>query len=295
MLDLGPAQLSRITDLDRFALPLGFFMPDADVAELRPHADTLAPHHFDFETNEVLLGLHSLLLRVGGLNILIDTCVGECKPRPRRADWHDRKASGYLEALAAQGLRPEDVDIVLCTHLHADHVGWNTRLSGGRWVPTFPNARYLIGRSELAHWQSEEARRPGHHNHGAYADSVLPVIEAGQVETVDDGFALARGLTILPLPGHSPGQVGLSLMQGRQTQAIFCGDAIHSPLQVYRPDYNSAFCADPALAARVRAALIRRAEEEGCLLIPAHLRHAAGMRVTRAGAGHAPVMIAAPS
>src|SRR5690606_29853570 len=166
--------------------------PGATGEALRPFEATLAPDHVDLARGNILIGLHSLLLRVGGLNILIDACVGEQKHRPRRADWHQRAGTGYLDRLRAAGVAPEEIDIVLCTHLHADHVGWNTRMDNGRWVPTFPKARYLIGRDELAHWQAEEAAEPGRHNHGSYADSVLPVIEAGQSELVDDGFELAR-------------------------------------------------------------------------------------------------------
>jgi glyoxylase-like metal-dependent hydrolase (beta-lactamase superfamily II) len=292
MFDLGNATLEKIVDIDPFRLPLNFLMPAADIEALRPHRALLEPHHVDFDSGEVLLGLHSLLLRVGGLTILIDACVGEHKPRPRRADWHDRAGSGYLERLAAAGVRPEDVDIVLCTHLHADHVGWNTRLENGRWVPTFPRARYLIGGTELAHWQAEEARDPGRHNHGAYTDSVLPVVEAGLVETVEDGFEVGRGARLIGLPGHSPGQIGLCLDCAGGRQAFFCGDVVQSPVQVLRPDWSSQFCSDKDMATRTRVDLFERAAEADSWVIPAHLRHARAMRILRDAAGHKPEFVA---
>jgi glyoxylase-like metal-dependent hydrolase (beta-lactamase superfamily II) len=279
MFDLGAATLEKIVDLDRFPLPLNFLMPKADAEALVRYRDLLEPHHVDFARGEVLLGIHSLLLKLGRLNILIDTCVGEHKPRPRRADWHERTDTGYLARLAAAGLAPEDIDIVLCTHLHADHVGWNTRLENGRWVPTFPNARYLVGMPELAHWQAEEARDPGRHNHGCYADSVLPVVEAGLVETVEDGFELARGASVVGLPGHSPGQVGLCLDCGARGQAFFCGDVIQTPVQVIYPEWSSQFCSDPAEATATRNDLFGRAHETGALVVPAHLRGVAAMRI----------------
>jgi glyoxylase-like metal-dependent hydrolase (beta-lactamase superfamily II) len=291
MLDLGGATLQRTVDLDPFRLPLAFLMPAADIDAIRPHQMLLEPDHVDFATGEVLLGLHSLLLRTGGLTVLIDTCVGEHKPRPRRADWHDRSATGYLERLAGAGIAPADVDIVLCTHLHADHVGWNTRLENSRWVPTFPNARYLIGRTELAHWQAEEARAPGRHNHGAYADSVLPVVEAGQVEPVEDGFELGSGVRLIGLPGHSPGQVGLCLDCRSRGQVLFCGDAIQTPVQVLQPEWSSQFCADAALAARTRVALFERAIAADALVVPAHLRRASAIRVRRDGNGYRPELV----
>lgn len=291
MLDLGSATLDKLVDLDPFRLALGFLMPVADIEELRPHRALLEPHHVDFASGEVLLGLHSLLLRVGGLNVLIDTCIGEHKQRLRRADWHDRSGSGYLQRLAAAGVQPEKVDIVLCTHLHADHVGWNTRLEGGRWVPTFPNARYLVGKAELEHWQAQEAREPGRHNHGSYADSVLPVIEAGLVETVEDGFDLGRGASLIGLPGHSPGQVGLCLDCSNGRKAFFCGDVVQTPVQVLRPQWSSQFCADAEQATRTRIDLFDRAAEGGGVVIPAHLRGASAMRIARVPDGFMPAFV----
>ncbi|MGB6120038.1 MAG: MBL fold metallo-hydrolase [Mesorhizobium sp.] len=291
MLDLGAARLDKIVDLDPFVLDLDFLMPDAKIDVLEPHRALLEPDHVDFASKTVLLGLHSLLLRSGGLTILIDTCVGEHKPRPRRSDWHERAASGYLERLAAAGVQPADVDIVLCTHLHADHVGWNTRLDNGRWVPTFPNARYLIGREELAHWQAEEAIAPGQHNHGAYADSVLPVVVAGLVEKVDDGFEVGRGARLIGLPGHSPGQLGMCLDCGPKGKAFFCGDVVQTPVQVLHPEWSSRFCIDPALAEKTRIELFGEAAESNALVIPAHLRNAYAMRVSPLAHGFMPAFV----
>ena len=286
-LDLGGAHLRRITDLDRFALPLSLLFPEARQQELEPFRADLAPWHYDFDAGAVLLGVHSLLLRLDGLTVLIDTCVGACKLRPARPEWHARKAQGYLAALAAAGLGPEDIDMVFCTHLHADHVGWNTRLQDGRWVPTFPRARYVMGRAEHDHWQKAEAQAPGQHNHGAYADSVLPVVAAGQADLVEDGADLHHGLSVLPLPGHSPGQTGLALdLQGRRV--VFCGDAIHSPLQIFRPDWSSRFCHDPDQARRTRLHLLEQAAAEDLALVPAHLRGALGLRVRGHGGGFRP-------
>lgn len=292
MLNFGPATIEKIVDMDPFVLPFDLIMPGRDPEELRGEAKLLAPDHVDFERKAILISLHSFLLRIGGLNILIDSCVGECKHRPRRADWHDRRDTGYLAQLAAAGLRPEDVDIVMCTHLHADHVGWNTRLENGRWVPTFPNARYLMGREELAHWRAEEAAAPGVANHGVYADSVLPVIEAGLAEIVDEGFELIRGLRITDLRGHSPGQIGLELNCPTAGHAHFCADAFHSPVQVFKPDWSSAFCHDADQAAALRRRLREEAAETNTLLLPAHLRNACGMRIQRTAAGgYTPVMV----
>lgn len=291
MYHLGTATLHRIVDIDPFALPLDFLFPGAKLEHLSHARSVLMPHHLDFASGHVLLGIQSFLLRTANLNILIDSCVGEHKARPRRSEWHERSATGYMDRLAAAGVAPHDIDIVLCTHLHADHVGWNTRLESGRWVPTFANARYLIGRSELQHWQAEEVLAAGRHNHGSFADSILPVIEAGQCETVEDGFELAPNLAIIALPGHSPGQVGVSLACGKDRPVLFCGDAIHSPVQVYRPDWTTAFCFDREEAIRQRGALLARSADTGALLVPSHIRHANGMHIDRRGAGWQPVFV----
>jgi glyoxylase-like metal-dependent hydrolase (beta-lactamase superfamily II) len=283
---LGDAEIHGIADLPRFALPLKLLLPDADLPVLEEARAVLDPDHLDYAAGELLLVVQTLALRIAGRTILVDTCVGEHKPRPVRPDWHQRRASGYLDRLAAAGIAPEEVDLVLCTHLHADHVGWNTRLEGGRWVPTFPRARYLVGRTELAHWQERPLA-----NHGAYADSVVPILELGRMDVVDDGHELAPGATLTPLPGHTPGQMGVSLdlPQGR---AILCGDAIHSPVQVLHPDWSSAFCTDPAGARATRRAILAEAVEHDTLIVPAHFRGCGCARIRRAGDRFTPVFTA---
>lgn len=284
----GPASVSRIIDLDPFVLPLAGLLPAASLDDLADARAVLAGMHLDYETATLNLAVQSHLLRIGGRTILIDTCIGEDKPRPRRADWHERRQTGYLARLAAAGCRLEDIDMVMCTHLHADHVGWNTRLDNGRWVPTFPKARYLIGCTELAFW-TEAAARPAEHplNHGSFADSVLPVIEAGAAEMVDDGVQVMPGVSIAPLPGHTPGHIGLEVKLPGQPALVFSGDALHSPAQVFQPGWSSAFCTDPAVATASRIGLLDRAAETDTVLIPAHLR-GEGMRISRLGSRFRP-------
>lgn len=296
MLHLGPGvTLERALDLSPFTLPFDLLFPGRDIADLDGARDWLAPLHVDFAAQTILLDVQSHVLRIGDKVILIDTCVGEHKHRPRRADWHNRAATGYLDRLAALGLRAEDVDVVFCTHLHTDHVGWNTRLENGRWVPTFPRARYLVGEAELAHWLAEEARAPGEANHGCFADSVQPVLDAGLMETVADGADLCCGmaleattLTVTPTPGHTPGHRALTLRR-RDVTALLCGDAIHTPAQLYRPDWYSRFCSDGPLAVATRRALLQEATEHGHILVPGHLRGAMAMRVHPLEAPHGDV------
>ncbi|MBE9636913.1 MBL fold metallo-hydrolase [Salipiger mangrovisoli] len=276
--------LERIIDLDPFRLPLDVLFPDARVDALEPAQGWLYGWHLDFASTEVLLGVQSHLLRIGGRIILIDTCVGDCKQRPARPEWHQRSGADDLHRLAA-GVHRGDVEVVFCAHLHADHAGWNTRLQGGRWVPTLPRARYPVGRAELRHWMAKEARAPGIVGHGVYADSVLPILEAGLIDEVkagaDLGPALAREAGCLhacDLSGHSPSQLGPSLPYpgGR---LLLCGDAVHSPLQLPQPDWSSRFCFAGPEATRKRRALFTDLAESGDLLVPFHLRSALALRV----------------
>ena len=287
MSERGKATIQRIVDIDPFALQLSFLLPGASLEALGDHKGALGGQHVDWANGAILLAVQSHLVRAGGKTILIDTCVGEHKQRPARAEWHNRASTRYLANLKACRCTPDDVDIVMCTHLHADHVGWNTRLENGQWVPTFPKARYLMSLREVEQRATEAAARP-EANHGSYQDSVLPVLDRGAATFVDAGDEIVDGGTILALPGHAPGQIGLELREGDGTD-VFCGDAIHSPVQVFRPEWSSAFCHDKAQAERTRRALLARAAGEDLRLIPAHLRGRI-MRVREAAGGFMPVI-----
>ncbi|MEM0908718.1 MAG: MBL fold metallo-hydrolase, partial [Pseudomonadota bacterium] len=222
------------------------------------------------------LAVRSWLINAGTRTILVDTCIGNHKERPRWPTWHQRSSDGYLRALSAAGVSPEAVDIVFCTHLHADHVGWNTTLRDGRWVPTFKNARTLVGRADYLHYEALATDD----KHGAFADSVAPIMEHGLMDLVDDGYDLGPGLTLTASPGHSPGHMCLEAPGG-----IFAGDAIHSPFQLADPTIACAFDTDAALAIATRLALLERVAESGVLLIPTHFPARGRARIARHGHG----------
>lgn len=284
-LRLGPLEVAEIVDLPRFSLPLGTLFPGAEMAA-RP--DWLGEDALSAD-GRAHLTIRSWLLRLGGLTILVDSCVGAGKPRPRRPEWDRRDGAAWLAALLRHGVAPAEVDIVVCTHLHADHCGWNTRLENGRWVPTFPNARYLAAAEEIAHWQAaaEGAPPDAPANHGAFADSVLPVLEAGLMDPARPGEEIAPGLILTPRPGHTPGQLSLDASHGGG--AVFAGDAIHSPVQLRRPDWSSAFDTDPDAARATRRALLEEVAETGKRLIPAHFPAPGWPRIAREGAAFRPV------
>lgn len=285
---LGDARLDRVVDLDRFMLALGWLFPGASRDALRDDLAWLEP---DFLTGEdLILSIQSVLLRVAGLTILIDTCVGEHKPRPRNPVWHARAQTAYLARLAAHGVAPEQVDIVFCTHLHADHVGWNTQLADGRFVPTFPNARYLMGRAELAYWESRLKTEPADMvNHGSYADFVLPIIQAGKADLVEHDHEVLDGLVVRRLPGHTPGQVGLSLHRPG-CRCLFTGDFIHHPAQLVHPEWSSSLCTDPGQARETRSTYLEEAADTGTWLVPAHFAGLTGVQIERRAGGFRPLL-----
>lgn len=284
---LGEIAVSAIVDEDCFDFPLERIFPHGSVAALAGET-WLEPDHVDLARGMVKLGMHSFLLRTPSLNILVDTCIGAHKQRPAHAAWHQRQSPRFLENLAREGLSPDDIDLVFCSHLHADHVGWNTQLLDGRWVPTFPRARYAISEHEFAEWRRLQAESDIPVNHGAYTDSLLPVVETGQAMFVSPGDPLVAGLSIVPLAGHTTHHMGLEVSSGG-ARALFCGDAIHSGVQLVKPRWASAFCAHPEQAVATRLAMLDRVAREGMQLFPAHFRGARALRIAAAGDGYRPL------
>ena len=212
--------------------------------------------------------VRSFVLQVDGLNVLVDSCCGNGKTRS--VPWAHQLQTDWLQALGRTGLSPADIHLVLCTHLHVDHVGWNTRLENGKWVPTFPNARYVMSRTDHDHW-ADVAKRPGSvpFEVNTYNDSVLPIVEARMAEFVSGDHAMCGCLVLKPTPGHTPGQIRLDL-DSRGKRAIFAGDALHNPVQVPLWKWNSVFCEDRDMARRSRQKLLADCVEQGALLMPAH-------------------------
>jgi glyoxylase-like metal-dependent hydrolase (beta-lactamase superfamily II) len=283
----GDYLVDVVVDIDQFELPITEFLPGITADTIEFARTLLEPNHIDVTRNRLLLAIQSFVLHAGERTILLDSCVGEEKERRLIPEFHRRARTGFLDGLARIDVPAESVDFVFCTHLHVDHVGWNTRLHDGRWVPTFPNARYLTGRREFEYWQQRDrdpigdgVQLPG------FEDSVLPIAEAGLLDLVDDGYELAEGLTLLPLAGHTPGQLGVRA--DGSAPAVFCGDAIHTPVQVLDPELSTNGCVDVLEAARVRRVLLENAVDDDLLIVPAHFRGGGCMRVGRTGRGFVP-------
>lgn len=245
------------------------FFAEWGPAIVAEHKDWMVSNHYEPGSRMLKLSVHSWLLKIGSKHILIDTCVGNHKPRPHRPFW-DQLQTPYLERLAAAGVKPEQIDVVMCTHLHVDHVGWNTRLDNGRWVPTFPNAKYIFGRADYDHYLALD-RDPKNHpvNGGSFRDSVLPVVEAGLAQMVDGPGALDEYLSWEPAPGHTPGTIAIKL-DTPGGRAAFCGDILHHGVQVWHPEWNSFACLDGDMARKSRRKVLEHCAGSGALLMPVH-------------------------
>jgi glyoxylase-like metal-dependent hydrolase (beta-lactamase superfamily II) len=223
-------------------------------------------------------------VKTGRHTILIDSCLGNDKERPTRPQFH-RLRTPFLADLAGAGVSAADVDYVMCTHLHWDHVGWNTRLDNGRWVPTFPNARYIMARREFEHWQGVQQRGEDSPHRLAFEDSVLPVVRTGQSVLVDDDYALEDGLWFESAPGHTPGNVVIHA-RSREDRGVFLGDVFHHQLQLAKPEWSTLACSDREVSRATRMRLVEEYAERGTRLLPAHFPAPTVGRVVRRGSAY---------
>ena len=265
----GSIEVMRIKETLGAAFPPAHLLPDLPAEAIERNLGWLAPNHYDPVKKRFVMGTHTWLLRTQRHVILVDTCIGNHQARPNSPGF-DNLEQPYLERLAQAGFKPEDVDFVLCTHLHVDHVGWNTQLRDGRWVPTFPNAKVLCSKAELASAEAKaKANRPGDDDRAVWQDSLLPVLEAGQLLALEGRHAIEDGLLVDPAPGNTPGHVVLRAESAGE-RMLFAGDLCHHPLQVYYPDVNSRFCEDAAGARAMRRRVLADCAESGALFAPAH-------------------------
>ena len=261
---IGDIVISKlIEDLHPFHTKTG--LPDATPDVFETNKEWLAPHLYDFAADTLLLSFNTYIVCTPKYTILVDTCIGNDKERPWSELWHHRSGP-YLDQMIAMDVAPESVDYVMCTHLHADHVGWNTRLLDGRWVPTFPNAKYIFSQRDYDHYAGTD---PDDHSHSAFRDSVLPIVEAGQAVMINDDFSIDDTVTILPTPGHTPGHYCVRL-QSKGAEAILTGDLMHFGVQVARPDWSAVFCVDGVASAVTRKKFIDAYADSDVLIMPAH-------------------------
>ena len=228
----------------------------------------------------LILCFQSYVVKTPHHTILVDTCIGNHKPRPAREKWHMKTDDTYMRALAAAGVGVGDIDFVMCTHLHVDHVGWNTRLENGRWVPTFPNARYVFTESEFKYWTEENAKAVV----PPFDDSVLPIVAANKAEIVRNDFQIGDHVRLLPTPGHTPGHVAFTFGKGKD-DAVMCGDLMHSPLQTRYPELSPKFDVDPVQAAVTRRKFLEQYCDTDTLCCTAHFPSPSTGKIKRWGEG----------
>jgi glyoxylase-like metal-dependent hydrolase (beta-lactamase superfamily II) len=275
----GDVSLTRIVESEGPLLSPFELLPDCTPDHIASNLSWLAPRFYDLQAELLVITIQSFLIRAAGKTILVDAWSGDHKDR-RRPFFHCREW-GWLEKLAMAGACPEDIDFVLCSHLHVDHVGWNTRLENGRWVPTFPNARYLISKREWGYWRSDPGVKSLARTGDFISDSVTPVIEAGQADLIDDRHGFCGCIDIEPGHGHTPGQFTVRLGGGGK-EGILAADVMHTPLQLRYPHWSTHFCVDPDLARRTRQDFLKR-HCNGPLVFPAHFPSPTGGRIVRDG------------
>jgi glyoxylase-like metal-dependent hydrolase (beta-lactamase superfamily II) len=280
-MDVGDISLQRVIEEERpYFDPLVFF-PGLTADRLDENRSWLEPLALDPATGQVVLCIQSYIVRTPDHTILIDSCVGNDKERLTRPFWHKRTDETYMRNFAAAGLSVDDIDYVMCTHMHVDHVGWNTRLENGHWVPTFPNARYLFADRELAYWQAENEKEPI----GPLVDSVLPIIAAGRADIVKSDFVLNDHVRLLPTPGHTPDHFAVRLGKGSKDAAVVTGDLIHSPLQARYPELWMRADADATLGCKTRRKFLEHYCDTDTLICTAHFPSPSCGHVKRWGDG----------
>lgn len=276
-IELGGVSVTRIPYFDNWPLPPTAFLPGSDPELWEENRSWLSPAFWDAEADRVRVTVQSWLLRSAGRTILIDTGLGVDTARPGVPAGADLPA-----ALATVGVAPADVDLVICTHLHADHVGWNTRRTeSGDRVPAFPNARYLFSRPDLEFFHPDALIEEPGRSAAVYAESIEPVLNAGQAQVWDDSYVIDENLKLTLAPGHTPGHGLLTLKSGND-HAVFVGDLLHTPVQILAPEASSCFCHDPSAASRSRNKMLQWAADHTALVIPAHFGGAGAVEVSRA-------------
>ena len=249
---IGSMRVDLVSEIPSLAFDKTWLFANVTDAVIAENRSWLDHRYIEPETGRFILSHHSYLVRTPRWTAIVDTCCGNHKKRPRVPVWNDLNQP-YLDNMRALGVAPEEVDFVMCTHLHVDHVGWNTRLENGRWVPTFPKARYLFSKKEYAYWSEIHKKTPL----DQITDSVLPIIEANRADLVSSDHALNDHVRLSPTPGHTPDHFAVCAGKGSDA-AVFTGDLIHSPIQARYPDLVMRVDTDRDQAVRTRRDFLER-------------------------------------
>jgi glyoxylase-like metal-dependent hydrolase (beta-lactamase superfamily II) len=260
--NIGRVRVTKIVELEtvgstRFILPLAGHEEIGKLPWLIPH--------FATEEGRLKMSIHALVVETPTRRIVVDTGLGNDKEGRKVPTWNSRKTP-FLETMTAAGFPPDSIDTVLCTHLHVDHVGWNTRLEGNRWVPTFAKARYVFGRIEYEYWRDHSVEPD---KAAVFHDSVKPIIDAGKADLVDGDIRLCDEITLIPTPGHSPGHMSVHIKSAGE-QGLLTGDVAHHPCQMAHLDWSSTADSDPVQSIVTRRDLFARFADKPVLVIGGH-------------------------
>ncbi len=273
----------NVTLVEEMVVPTSvrFMLPEAEEPfELLERAREWLEPHFINERGHLLQSIHSFVVQAGDLTVVVDTGVGNDKLRTGGVAGFNLRDGPFLADLEAAGCPPESVDVVVCTHLHTDHVGWNTRLVDGAWTPTFPNARYLFVEREWDYWsgeaESDESTRT------LMDDSLRPIADAGVMELVSPDYRISDELWLEPSHGHTPGHVCMRIASGGR-DAVITGDLMHSPIQCAAPEQRSTFDRDANAAREARRAFLERYADTDTVVLGTHFHAPAAGRITRDG------------
>jgi glyoxylase-like metal-dependent hydrolase (beta-lactamase superfamily II) len=260
--NVGKVKITKIVELETVG-STRFILPLAGNEEIRKLPWLVR----DFATEEgrLKMSIHSLVVETPTRRIVVDTGLGNDKEGRSVPTWNNRNGP-FLETLTEAGFPPDSIDTVLCTHLHVDHVGWNTRLVGGKWLPTFANARYVFGKTEFEHWRDHSE---GRDRLAVFNDSVKPIADAGKAELVASDARLTEEISLIPTPGHSPGHMSV-LIKSDGEEALLTGDVAHHPCQMAHLDWSSTADSDPVQSAATRRELFARFADTPTLVIGGH-------------------------
>jgi len=272
---IGDVTVTRVVELE-VPGPATWILPEATPENLLS-VDWCRPH-FVRDDGAAILSVHALLVESQGEKIVVDTCVGNDKNLPAMKAWNKKQGGSFLADLAKAGFAPDAIGTVLCTHLHVDHVGWNTRLESGRWVPTFANARHLWSQEEYDYWSKADAGVYG----SVFAESVLPVFDAGLVELVGSDHTVTDEVRLEPTPGHTPGHVSVHI-RSRGEEAVITGDLVHHPAQLARPQWRCSADWDGEMGETTRRAFFERYADRPVLVIGTHFATPTAGHIVRDG------------
>lgn len=262
---IGDISVTSIVEVPKFAGPVDMMLEDATIAIGEPYYDWLKPH-FVREDGEFLLQWQAFVIRTDDRVIMIDTCIGN--DRKLHFEWFNNMQTSFLEDLIAAGVHPDQVDTVCCTHMHFDHVGWNTRLVDGEWVPTFPNARYLFDKTEYA--EITHMKETGNFHADHLPETIDPIIAADLHEFIDaDGYEICPGVRMERTPGHTAGHCSVYI-ESQGEHAVIIGDMMHHPIQCAIPDHYVPLDNDPATGIKTRVEFVKSNADKDIMVIGNH-------------------------